>query len=111
MSFKCLCGCNVKINNITKHLEDKKHDVKVMKKYGQSTNDLLILMQRLDDVKDKMNEGDYLQKCNKLKITYEYWSNEVNFERKWTHYLLQKKVYLSYTDNQNKIHWFNFDIK
>ena len=68
-------------------------------------------MQRLDNVKDKMNEGDYLRRCNKLRDVYSYWTIEKSFERKWDYFLLPKKVLINYRDHLNKQHSFAFEIK
>ena len=111
MSVKCLCGKHIDITNINSHLMDNKHDLKAIKKRAPSIESLQNLMQRLDEVKEKRNEGDYLKRRNKLKIAYEYWKEELNFKRIWNSFIFQQSVYLIYTDHQQKIHYIKLNIK
>lgn len=110
MSIKCLCGCKIEIKNLKYHLDSEKHDKKVIKKMAPSIDKIRELMVSVDNISDKLSEGDYLAKCNKLKNVYNYWKEEHEFKRVWFPHLLLKKVIIQYYDHRGKLHMFDIKI-
>jgi hypothetical protein len=110
MSIKCLCGCKIEVKNLKNHLDSEKHDKKVIKKMAPSLDKIRELMVSVDNISDKLTEGDYLAKCNKLKIAYNYWKDEHEFKRIWVAYILLKKVVIQYYDHSGKSHTFDIPI-
>lgn len=111
MSVRCLCGCKIEIKNLNNHLKSDKHDKKVFKKMAPTLNKISELMTTIDSHSDKMSEGDYLKRCNRLKELYQYWSQEHQFKRKWDYFLTLEKVYINYNDHTNKFHMFDLKIR
>jgi hypothetical protein len=112
MSIKCLCGCKININHLIHHLHDKKHDEKIFEKKAPTMKYLANLMERLDNIKEKLTENEYIIKCNKLKNVYNYWKIELYFTRKWDFFIINNKtICIYYFDHRGIKHDFHFKIK
>lgn len=111
MSIKCLCGCKIEIKNLTEHLKSDNHDKKIFKKRAPTLDRIRELMTSIDNLNEKMSEGDYLKRCNRLKDLYEYWNQEHQFKRNWNYFIVNDKVYVHYNDNIGKFHMFDLKIK
>lgn len=99
--YKCMCGYKCNINNIHSHLSSIEHDKKMLDKYAPTTNHLISLMDRLDNIKEHMNNNIYLNKCKKLKDIFNYWNVERDFKRIWIYNINNDKIIIQYYDHLN----------
>jgi len=105
-----MCGvlCRVKDEKIIEHLKSSDHDNKILNdnERAPTDEDLVAMMERLFENKDKISDGVFLKKCNRMKEIHSYWANERKFKRKWCYELSDFSISIYYTDHLGKMFKF-----
>jgi len=65
-SITCYCGSIISKKSLLKHLQTKKHLKNKDDKLKEITDNMIYL----DEIKDTLCEGDYIEICNQLKKDY-----------------------------------------
>lgn len=65
-SITCYCGSIILNKSLYKHLKTKKH----LKNKEDKLKEITDNMMYLDEIKDTLCEGDYIEICNQLKKDY-----------------------------------------
>lgn len=65
-SITCYCGSIISNKSLFKHLKTKKHLKNKNDKLEEITNNMIYL----DEIKETLCEGDYIEICNQLKKDY-----------------------------------------
>ena len=65
-SITCYCGSIISNKSLSKHLQSKKH----LKNKDNRLKEITDNMIYLDENKDTICEGDYIEICNQLKKDY-----------------------------------------